>query len=98
MAQAGMSRLRRGRGSVRNNSFRRPKRFFTTLARGLACWPNIAAPFESPTQSAQALCYPRSHEVRTEGEGFEPSVPFDTRAFQARALDRYANPPCRQYI
>ena len=28
-----------------------------------------------------------------EGEGFEPSVPFDTHAFQACALDRYANPP-----
>ncbi len=30
-----------------------------------------------------------------EGEGFEPSVPFGTHAFQACALDHYANPPCK---
>ena len=33
-----------------------------------------------------------------EGEGFEPSVPCDTHAFQACALDHYANPPYRHSI
>src|SRR3989344_364541 len=28
-----------------------------------------------------------------EGEGFDPSVPCGTHAFQACALDHYANPP-----
>src|SRR3989338_7776192 len=31
--------------------------------------------------------------LKTEGERFELSVPFGTRALQARALDHYANPP-----
>jgi hypothetical protein len=33
-----------------------------------------------------------------EGEGFEPSVPFGTHAFQACALDRYATPPKQIYF
>ena len=28
-----------------------------------------------------------------EGAGFEPAIPFGIRAFQARALGRYATPP-----
>ena len=31
--------------------------------------------------------------IKTEGEGFEPSIPFGILAFQASALDHYANLP-----
>ncbi len=34
--------------------------------------------------------------IFAEGERFELSVPFGTHAFQACALDHYANPPMRQ--
>lgn len=34
-------------------------------------------------------------KIPAEGERFELSVPCDTLAFQASALDHYANPPYR---
>lgn len=33
-----------------------------------------------------------------EGTGFEPVIPFGIFAFQANALDRYANPPFGDFI
>ena len=72
----------------------------TRLGLGTASLRQKLLPHRSgvriPHAKCSALCYPSSIFTAfksAEGEGFEPSVPCDTHAFQACALDHYANPP-----